>query len=101
MVMVHAGAPAGAVMVVGSLALADEAAPPPETEAVLVTLTGALAATFTVRVSGGKLVPAAREPVRTQSSKSPTITSSHSQPVPWTETAVSPAGRKRVGCVNS
>jgi hypothetical protein len=37
-------------MVVGFVAVAVAAAPPPETEAVLVTLAGALAATFTVRV---------------------------------------------------
>ena len=46
------GYTAGAI-VVGSVAVALEEKPPAETDTWLVTLAGALAATFTVRVIGG------------------------------------------------
>ena len=51
--MVHAAGAALAPMVVGSVALASAATPPPPAETWLVTLAPALAATLTVRVMGG------------------------------------------------
>ena len=59
-------ATAGGLMVVGSLAesLLVLVSPPPETAAMLVTLEGALPATFTVRVIAGKPAPAAKLSVR-------------------------------------
>src|ERR1035437_1396411 len=87
--MVHAGGPL-ATIVVGSVALADAATPPPATVAWLVTLAGAFPATFTKSVMGGELAPAANESKRLQ----PIVgVTAHSHPVPCMETAVSPAGR--------
>ena len=48
------------------MSLALLVSPPPATVTVLVTLAGALAATFTVKVIGGKLAPAARTSLRVQ-----------------------------------
>src|ERR1017187_1247899 len=51
--MVHAAGAALAPMVVGSVALAEAATPPPHTDTWLVTLAGAFAATLTVPEGGG------------------------------------------------
>src|ERR1035437_10163102 len=77
-------------MVVGSVAVADAATPPPATETVLVRLAPALAATFTVSVMGGELAPAANTSLRLQPIAGETV---QIHPLPCMETAVSPLGR--------
>src|ERR1035438_8258516 len=62
--------------------------PPPETAAVLVTLAGALVATFTLRVMGGKPAPAARASECVQVSVARFVV----QPAPLIAVAVRPAG---------
>ena len=63
--------------------------PPPETVAELVTLEGALFATFTVKVIAGKLPLAARALLRVQVS----VPKLQVQPVPARPVGMSPAGR--------
>src|ERR1035437_7996527 len=91
--MVHAAGVALAPIVVGSVALAWSATPPPSTVAWLVTLAGAFAATFTVSVMGGEVAPGANESARLQLIKLIWGSMRQFHPKPWMETAVSPLGR--------
>src|ERR1019366_5016014 len=93
--MVHAAGAALAPMVVGSVALAEAATPPPDTETWLVTLAGAFAATFTVNVMGGELAPAANASPRLQPMAGETA---QVQPLPCMETAESPTGKVSDTC---
>src|SRR5258708_4468255 len=77
------------MIVVASLALACAGALPPEIDTWLVTLAGAVAATFPVRVPGGYLAPAANESERLQPT---TSVAEQTQPAPCSETAVRPTG---------
>src|SRR5689334_13863415 len=80
----------GARTIVGSVAvlLAALVSPPPETVAVLVTLAGALAATFTLSMMGGYEAPALSASARVQV----VVASVQVQPLPAIAAAVSPAG---------
>src|SRR5437899_2668065 len=77
-------------IVVGSFAvlLPVLVSPPPETVAVLVTVTGALLATLTVRVMGGWLAPGARVSLRVQGPEG----GGQIQPLPDMAVAVRPSG---------
>ena len=89
LVMVRSGT-LGGLMVVGSEAesLPVLASPPPATVAVLVTLAGALAATFTVSVMAGKLAPGAAVVLVLQAS----VDTVQLHPVPVIAVAVKPVG---------
>jgi len=68
------------------------ASPPPDTEAVFVTLAGAFAATVTDRVTGGKLPPVAKASLRVQLNDARV----QLQPDPTIPVAVKPAGNVSV-----
>src|SRR5215469_9835068 len=78
------------MIVVGSVAvlLLVLTSPPPETLALLVTMPGALLATFTVNVMGGYEEWAESASLRVQVS----VPSVHDHPVPLMAVAVSPVG---------
>src|SRR5690349_8287565 len=84
-------APVPPVTMVGSVAvlLAALMSPPPDTVAVLVTLAGALAATFTASVMGGYEAPEASASARVQVEVGP---AAQVQPAPLMAAAARPAG---------
>src|SRR5688572_14588400 len=84
---------AGTIFVT-SLALLLEAllSPPPATVATLVTFAGAAVATFTVRVIGGYVVPAASTSLLVQLR----VASVQLQPIPSNPVAVNPCGNVSV-----
>jgi len=84
----------GVTTVVGSVTLGVFDAPPPLTVAELLTVAGALAATFTVSVIGVAAAPAAITAALEQVTVCPAAL--HVQPVPLAALKVRPAGRVSV-----
>jgi hypothetical protein len=85
---VSAGAP---LTVVGSVAVGELAAPPPDALAELVTLGTALESTLTLTVIGVPLPPAAMTPLEVHVTVCPLAL--HVQPEPLAELYVSPGGK--------
>ncbi len=84
----------GKTTVVGSVAVGVAVSPPPLAVAELVTVAGAFAATFTVRVIGEPAAPAAMSVVLVQVTVCPAAL--HVQPAPVAALNVKPVGRVSV-----